>query len=57
MDYPEFMIFHILHILHLFYHPQEGVDENKGTKNYRKPFRGVIGEMEDMEDLESRKFS
>jgi hypothetical protein len=28
MDYPESMIFQIFHILHLFYHPQEGVDEN-----------------------------
>jgi hypothetical protein len=51
------MIFQILHILHHSPYSEEGVDENKGTKNYRKPFRGVIGEMEDMEDHESRKFS
>jgi hypothetical protein len=46
----------IFHILHLFYHHQEGVNENKGTKNYRKPFHGVIGEMEDMEDMEDHGF-
>jgi hypothetical protein len=54
------MILQIFHILHHSSYSDEGVDENKGTKNSRKPFRGVIGEMEDMEDLEDhedRKFS
>jgi hypothetical protein len=54
------MIVHIFHILHLFYHPEKGVHdegENKGTKKYRKPFGGVIGEMEDMEDMEDPKKS
>jgi hypothetical protein len=51
------MIFHIFHILHHFSYSEEGVDENKGTKNSMKPFHGVIGEMEDMEDHGLRNFS
>jgi hypothetical protein len=54
------MILHIFHIFHHSSYSEEGVVENKGTKNLEDYFHGIrrmMEDMEDMEDHESRKFS
>jgi hypothetical protein len=49
------MIFQILQILHLSDHPTKGVPIIFSPFIFMDPFRGMIEEMEDLEDMEDPK--